>query len=426
MFAHDFDGDGKLDLAVETDGIEGVIIGSVEVLSGNGKGGFSVASTNFPEEPGIEGVGGGDFNGNGRVGVAAFGYGDGIFTSYNLGNNNFVPGPTLEIPNQPNSFCAGDFNHDNYSDFAMLDGNQVDVYLNQHGGYGAPVTYNVGANPYFIFCRALRRSGPMDLITANHDSNDISVLLGKGNGTFAAALDYFAGTNAEAITTGDFNRDGRIDIAVGGKKQIAVLRGLGDGTFAPATFSPAPGPVTYLTQVDLRGTGIEDIVSVKTDFKDFAIPDDIFLFSGKGDGTFASPVAMGAGADPYWVTGGDFNNDGTPDLVVSDYYSSALVLLLNRRGTYISLKSNSGNVKAGEPVTFTLTLSASVAGAGRPEGTVAFKDNGKTVSIARLSGGKAEFTTTKLSAGTHHISASYWGNADFNPHVSSSVSIRVD
>jgi hypothetical protein len=297
----------------ETAGIEGIIIGSVEVLNSNGKGAFSVGSTNFPEDVGLASLGGGDFNGNGRVGIAAYGYGlQGIFTTYNLGNNNFSSGPTLELPNQPYSFCVGDFNGDHYSDFAVLDGNQVDVYLNQRNGtYSEPATYNVGANPFFIACRALRPGGRIDLITANHDSNDVSVLLGKVDGTFAPAVNYPAGTHAEAITTGDFNRDGKIDLAVGGKQQIAILRGRGDGTFETATFSPAPGPVTYLTEVDLRGTGIEDLISVNTDFNDFAIPDNIFLLSGKGDGTFTSPLAIGAGADPYWVTAGDFNNDGT-------------------------------------------------------------------------------------------------------------------
>ncbi len=428
IFADDFNHDGNSDLAVETAGIEGVIIGSVEVLNGNGKGAFSVDPFQFPEDVGLASLGGGDFDGNGHVGIAAYGYGlQGIFTTNNDGSGNFSNGPTLELPNQPYSFCAGDFNGDKYSDFAVLNGNEVDVYLNKHDGtYSGPVTYNVGANPFFIACRALRTGGRMDLITANHDSNDVSVLLGKGDGTFAPAVEYAAGTNAEAITTGDFNRDGKIDLAVGGKQQIAMLRGRGDGTFETAVSYPAPGPVTYLTEVDLRGTGIEDLISVNTDFNDFNMPDNIFLLSGKGDGTFASPVAIGAGADPYRVTAGDFNNDGTPDLVVSDYYSSALVLLLNQRGTYIGLKSSSSTVKAGQPVTVTLTLSASVPGVPEPAGTVAFKDNGKTVSIAHVASGKAEFTSKKLAAGTHHITASYWGNEAFSPHLSSAVSVKVD
>lgn len=80
----------------------------------------------------------------------------------------------------------------------------------------------------------------------------------------------------------------------------------------------------------------------------------------------------------------------------------------------------------GQPVTFTLALSASVEGAGQPAGTVAFKDNGRTVFIAHLYAGKAEFTSKKLTAGTHQITASYWGNQDFNPHFSSPVAIKVE
>jgi hypothetical protein len=155
-------------------------------------------------------------------------------------------------------------------------------------------------------------------------------------------------------------------------------------------------------------------------------PTTIFLLSRKGDVTSLlvwpwAPVPVRTRTRP-----GDFNNDVTPDLVVSDYYSSALVLMLNRPGTYIGLKGSSATARAGQPVTVTLSLSRSVAGAGQPSGAVASKDNGKTVSIAHLSAGKAEFTTTKSGAGTHHITASYWGSNDFNPHVSSPVSFSVE
>ena len=124
----------------------------------------------------------------------------------------------------------------------------------------------------------------MDLVTANHDSSDVSVLLNKGNGTFYPAASYPMGNRAEAVTTGDFNRDGRIDLAVGGEKQIAILLGRGDGTFESASTYPAPGPVTYLTEADLRGTGIEDLLSVNTDFADLAFSNKIYLLSGRGRG----------------------------------------------------------------------------------------------------------------------------------------------
>jgi len=428
MFPADLNGDGHKDLAVATLGPNG-IYGGIDVLAGHGNGTLTMTPYAFPGDVFIGNLMLGDFNGDGKIGVAAFGVGSGgILQTYNLGNFTSTDGPMLEIPNQPYYACAGDFNRDGYSDYAVLDGNEVDIYLNRHDGtYSGPVTFQTGANPWFILTRDLNHDGKLDLITANHDSNDVSILLGKGDGTFAAAVNYPAGTNPTVVTTGDFNRDGRIDIAVGDyAKTVAVLTGKGDGTFgAPAKFS-VTGPVTYLAQGDFRGTGIEDLVAVSTDFTGATMPEDVFLLLGDGDGKFDAPVSIAAGADPYWVAIADYNGDGAPDLVVSDYFSSGLVLLLNQRGTHIALSASAPTAKAGQSVTFTATLNASVPGASEPDGTVAFKEGSRRLGIAKLKNGKAVFATAGLAVGTHAIRASYWGTASFNPHVSQAVSVTIN
>ena len=428
MFSADFNGDGHPDLAVATLGPNGVHAG-IDILAGHGDGTLTITPYAFPGDLFIGNPMGGDFNGDGKIGVAAFGAGSGgILQTYNLGNFTSTDGATLAIPNPPNYACAGDFDHDGYSDYAVLDGNEVDIYLNRHDGtYSGPVSYQLGANPWYIMTRDLNHDGKRDLIAANHDSNDVSILLGKGDGTFAAAVNYPAGGNPTVVTTGDFNRDGKIDLAVGdAAKTVAVLVGNGDGTFgAPAKFS-VPGPVTYLAQGDFRGTGIEDLVAVSTDFTGSSIPENVFLLMGDGIGKFSSPISVAAGSDPYWVAIADYNGDGAPDLVVSDYFSSALVLLLNQRGTHIAMAAGPSSVKVGQPVVLTATLQASAPGSSQPTGTVAFKDGSRTIGIAKLMNGRAVFTTAGLGAGMHAIHASYWGNGSFNPHVSQPVSVRVN
>ena len=140
---------------------------------------------------------------------------------------------------------------------------------------------------------------------------------------------------------------------------------------------------------------------------------------GRGE---SPPVAYGAGANPYWLSTGDFNGDGAQDDAVSDSFSSALTLLLNQGGTRIALKSSSALVKIGQPVIFTVTLCASVPGPG----TVAFKDGSKTIGTAPFLNGKAALATTHLSQGTHTIPASYSGDASFNPHNSTPTTVKVN
>ena len=76
-------------------------------------------------------------------------------------------------------------------------------------------------------------------------------------------------------------------------------------------------------------------------------------------------------------------------------------------------------------MTFTATVVASTPGAGEVTGTLAFKDGSKGIGFVQLSKGKATFTTSQLTAGTHTMTASYWGNGFFNPQISSSVTVRV-
>ena len=69
-----------------------------------------------------------------------------------------------------------------------------------------------------------------------------------------------------------------------------------------------PHPVGFLVQADLRGKGIEDLLCVSAD-RSFAIY-QIYVLYGQGDGSFIPPIGYGAGAFPYWLAVGDFNNDG--------------------------------------------------------------------------------------------------------------------
>jgi len=421
MYAADFNSDGHPDLAVEDSFFNGS--GNVHLLTGDGTGNLTYSEF-IIEDGGFASLGPlaiGSFNGNGQPGAAVAAPGEGLDLAYNDGHGAFsssyyqLAGDDFEPP----SLCAGDFNRDGYSDMAVLDGDGVDVYLNTHGGsFSGPVTFPVGSGPGYIMTRDLNHDGKFDLITVNGGSNDISILLGKGDGTFAPAVDYHAGSSPHVVTTGDFNRDGKIDLAVADANRISILLGRGDGTFVSGGSFPIPVSIGSLVVADLDGNGIEDLLALSGNY--------LYRFPGKGDGTFGPAVALPAGPSLGSIAVADFNQDGASDVAVSNSSSSSTVtVFLNQRGTRIALKSSAATVAAHQPVTFTATLSASVPNPDSPAGTVAFKEGAKRIGIGHLAGGKASFTTPNLSPGTHSITASYWGNASFNPHVSGPVVVKV-
>src|SRR5208283_1060890 len=98
-------------------------------------------------------------------------------------------------------------------------------------------TYSTTANPYFVCNADFNNDGETDLATANYGSNDVSVLLGTGTGSFSTATHFTAGTNPYSICSADFNMDGNADLAVAnynGSNSVSILLGTGTGGFGVA------------------------------------------------------------------------------------------------------------------------------------------------------------------------------------------------
>jgi FG-GAP-like repeat len=91
--------------------------------------------------------------------------------------------------------------------------------------------FAAGINPQSVVVGDFNGDGVPDLAVANFGSSSVSVLLGRGDGTFQAALDFDVGNRAWSVAVGDFNGDGVLDLAVAGNPNVAVLLGNGDGTF---------------------------------------------------------------------------------------------------------------------------------------------------------------------------------------------------
>ena len=208
----------------------------------------------------------------------------------------------------------------------MLLGNGVGTFQTQ-------VTYAVGSEPYAIVAGDWNGDGRLDLAIANFSSDDVSVLLGNGNGTFQPQVTYAVGAGPDGLVAGEFTADGRTDLAVAdyGSNDVSVLLGNGNGTFqSQVTYAVGALPFTLVAS-DWSGDGRLDLAVVNYG------SDDVSLLPGNGDGTFQSQVTDAVGAEPFALVAGDWNGDGRTDLAVANHDSSDVsVLLGNGDGTFQS------------------------------------------------------------------------------------------
>jgi hypothetical protein len=192
----------------------------------------------------------------------------------------------------------------------------------------APSAFGAGTNPDSAAVGDFNGDGKLDLAVANEGSDNVSILLGNGDGTFQAAVDYGAGTDPDSVAVGDFRGNGKLDLVVANyySNNVSILLGNGDGTFQAAVNYGVSAP-TSVAVGDFNGDGKLDLAVANV----FSVS----VLLGNGDGTFQAAVNYGAGAEPAWVAVGDFNGDGKLDLAVANVATGNVsVLLGNGDGTF--------------------------------------------------------------------------------------------
>src|SRR5438445_7362816 len=197
-------------------------------------------------------------------------------------------------------------------------------------GFQSAVSYTVGTAPRAVASGDFNDDGKMDLAVANSgnpsvgDDGNVSILLGNGDGTFQAASNITAGKNPFAIAAADFNGDGRADLVLIDSSGVGLLLGNGDGTFGPVTYFPtANGPVS-LAVADFDGDNKPDLVVAAS---------SLSVLLGNGDGTFQTHVDYsGSGAGSVVIA--DVNGDGKVDIINAAGTTLAAVLLGNGDGTF--------------------------------------------------------------------------------------------
>ena len=332
IVAGDFTGDGRTDLAIAN-----YSSNDVSVLLGNGDGTFQNQVRN-PVGTGPTAIVAGDFNGDGRTDLAVANQ-DSNDVSVLLGNGDGTFQNAVQYAAGTGAFAlvAGDFNGDGRTDLAIANyaSNDVSVLLGKGDGtFQNQVRYAAGNTPNALVAGDFNGDGRTDLAVANGGSNDVSVLLGNGDGTFQNQVRYAAGAYPISIVAGDFNGDGRTDLAVAnqgsGNSDVSVLLGNGDGTFQNQVRYAAGAYPISIVAGDFNGDGRTDLAVANQGSGN----SDVSVLLGNGDGTFQNQVRYAAGALPISVVAGDFNGDGRTDLAVANYKSNDVSVLLSLNGTF--------------------------------------------------------------------------------------------
>src|SRR5262249_36986462 len=200
------------------------------------------------------------------------------------------------------------------------------------GLFDGPRDYVVGPDPESVVVGDFNGDGRSDIATANRSSNEISVLLQNSDGDFAAAVEYPVGNLPTSLRVGDVNGDGKFDLLVINQNDntVGVLLGNGDGTFQHQILTSILPANLYLAIGDFNADGKLDI----------AIPAPlpqvgtyaVAVMLSNGDGTFQAAVSYPVSGIPRALLAADINNDEKLDLVSNG--DGVSVLFGNCDGTF--------------------------------------------------------------------------------------------
>jgi VCBS repeat protein len=301
----------------------------------------------------------GDLNLDGKIDLVAENEEDDSITVF-LGraDGTFQRAALTNFPTgaYPTGGAVADMNQDGMPDVvtANYHGESVSVLLGSGDGkLGAPSTYptEVGAQTSNLAVGDLDGDGRLDVVATNPGTGSVSIFLGRPDGTLDPAISLPVANRDSApfsVAIGDFDGDGKVDLAIADIKhrRVVVRLGNGNGTFGPeVAYLEGPvdpsngavktvGPYVCIAQ-DVTLDGKLDILCANRG------SDDVSVLPGNGDGTFGDPVVSTvdvspcptlpdgpACAGPYSLAVADFNLDGVPDVVTPNYVTGTASVLL--------------------------------------------------------------------------------------------------
>lgn len=322
FISDDFNGDGKLDLAVVNNTSQ-----NFSILLGNGMGGFSSPS-NISTFTNCNSIASGDFNSDGKVDLAIPFWSAGsvmIFSGNGAGNFTFTT--NINVGAEPNSIRCLDINGDGLKDLVLTryTAGVVTVLLgNGTSGFSPATNFPVGPGPCFTTCGDFNGDGKIDIASAI-GGTDLSVIFGNGIGGFGAPINYYVGTTPKSICNADFNNDGNLDLVTAdyNSNAISVFLGSNSGNFLSATHFPVGSMPNTVIVTDFNVDGKLDIATSNDG------SGNISLIIGDGLGNFSTATNFAVGIIPRSLICHDFNGDSRMDLATVDYNSNNANILLS-------------------------------------------------------------------------------------------------
>ncbi|HEX8811843.1 MAG TPA: Ig-like domain repeat protein, partial [Terracidiphilus sp.] len=480
LVAADFNSDGIQDIALTND--SGTGTASIEIFYGNGDGTFSTTPVVIPNVGSSLGedfpvnLRVADVNRDGKPDLIAFIALDGtVGVLLGNGDGTFQPEATYASGETTQMGDVGDLNHDGFPDIVApnLDSGTISVFLNNGDGtFGNPTTYQTDhvlnppvyyyPDPSSVVIGDLNNDGNLDVVIANRNTNQVTVLYGKADGTLQqfTPLQVNTAQGPYQVVLADLNNDGNPDILVnepvsghvgvlingqtwtttvlnvplyGAQSEQETLTASYSGDSANMASTAAPltlagSNATAATKLDWTPSATTSVfgTAIPSGVLDASVENNVpgaITYTAQLVGGAGTPVASGEmlpAAGAYSLTA-TFTPTNTNDYAPS---TASIAFNVTKASVAETLASSASQVAPGASFTVSDVLVSKIS--GTPTGVVTFFAGTSSLGSATIDAtGTATLNVATLPAGNYSITASYLGDGNFNTDTAAAISVVV-